>query len=296
MPATNEPYLHDGGAAGYPSHSRAIGSSPDAASGAVRYRLASMGDALAIDAQGLQKRFGSLRAVDGLDLQVPVGACYAFLGPNGAGKSTSISLLTGLFPPDAGQARILGLDLIRETLAIKQRIGVVPEELALFERMSGYDYLVFCGRMYGLSADQARERSRELLALTELEPRARALVADYSKGMRRRLAIGASLIHRPDLVFLDEPFEGIDIIAGAVIRALLRDLREAGVTVFITTHVLEIADRLATHAGVLLAGRVVASGQVGELRKRYDTATLEGVFQACAGAPRAAKTSLSWYR
>jgi ABC-2 type transport system ATP-binding protein len=254
-----------------------------------------MAAALAIEARGLVKRFGTFTAVAGLDLEVPAGACYAFLGPNGAGKSTSISILTGLFPADSGSARILGLDLAKETLAIKQRIGVVPEELALFERMSGYDYLVFCGRMYGLSASDARKRTEELLSMTELEPRARALVADYSKGMRRRLAFGAALIHRPEIVFLDEPFEGIDIIAGAVIRALLRDLRERGVTIFITTHVLEIAERLATHAGVLLEGRVVAAGPVATLKTQFKAATLEDVFHSCAGAPKAARTALSWY-
>lgn len=249
----------------------------------------------AIDAAGLIKRFGTLTAVDGLSLTVPAGACYAFLGPNGSGKSTSIGLLTGLFPPDAGSARILGFDVARETIEVKRRIGVVPEELALFERMSGHDYLIFCGRMYGLTAAVARERTRELLALTELEARSQSLVADYSKGMRRRLAIGAALIHRPELVFLDEPFEGIDIMAGAVIRALLRELRDRGVTVFLTTHVLEIADRLATHAGVLHAGKLAAAGSVDELRQRYSATTLEEVFHAVVGAPRAAQAGLSWY-
>lgn len=250
----------------------------------------------AIDARGLVKKFGDLTAVDGLDLQVPAGACYAFLGPNGAGKSTTIGLLTGLFPPDAGEARLLGLDLLREPLEVKRHIGVVPEELALFERMSGFDSLVFYGRLYGLAPEVARARADELLALTELTARGRTLVADYSKGMRRRLAIGAALIHRPQLVFLDEPFEGIDILAGAVIRALLRELRQAGVTILLTTHVLEIAERLATHAGVLLAGRLVAHGTLDELRAAYRTDTLEGVFHACAGAPRAALGGLSWYR
>jgi len=252
-------------------------------------------DALAIRSSGLVKRFGSFTAVNALDLEVPRGACYAFLGPNGAGKSTSIGLLTGLFPPDSGSADILGLDLLTQGMEIKRRIGVVPEELALFERMSGYDYLVFCGRMYGLAADVAHERTRELLALTELESRARALVADYSKGMRRRLAIAAAVIHKPDILFLDEPFEGIDIIAGAVIRALLRDLRDAGVTVFITTHVLELAERIATHAGVLLTGKVVASGELRALKQQYSVTTLEEVFHACAGAPVASRVALSWY-
>jgi ABC-2 type transport system ATP-binding protein len=250
----------------------------------------------AIDAVDLVKRFGDVTAVNGLSVTVPSGACYAFLGPNGAGKSTSIGLLTGLFPPDSGRARILGRDIVTDTVEVKRRIGVVPEELALFERMSGFDYLVFCGRMYGLPADVSIARTHELLTLTELESRSRSLIADYSKGMRRRLAIGAALIHRPDLLFLDEPFEGIDIIAGAVIRALLRDLRDRGVTIFLTTHVLEIADRLATHAGIVAGGKLVASDRVETLLERYKASNLEDVFHACVGAPRAAEGGLSWYR
>lgn len=255
-----------------------------------------MSDAPAIVARGLTKRFGAFAAVDGVNLEVPRGACYAFLGPNGAGKSTTIGMLSGLFPPDAGEARVLGIDLAANPIEARRRIGAVPEELALFERLSGADYLVFCARMYGLDAATARTRAAELLHLTELEPRANALVADYSKGMRRRLAIAAALIHRPEVVFLDEPFEGIDVLAGAVIRALLRELSRAGVTILITTHVLEIADRLATHAGIIQQGRMVASGTVEALREQHAAATLEDVFHACVGAPTAAHSGLSWYR
>lgn len=250
---------------------------------------------LAIETRGLTKRFGALPAVDALDLEVPTGACYAFLGPNGAGKSTTIGLLTGLYPPDTGSARLLGFDLATSPLEVKRRIGVVPEELALFERLSGFDSLVFCGRMYGLDAKVARDRADELLALTELSARATSLVADYSKGMRRRLAIAAALIHGPELVFLDEPFEGIDVVAGAVIRALLAHLRSAGVTILLTTHVFEIAERLATHAGVLVAGKLAASGSVEALTTAHGASTLEDVFHAVVGVPAASSARLSWY-
>ncbi len=250
----------------------------------------------AIFARGLVKRFGEVVAVGGLDLDVPPGACYAFLGPNGAGKSTSIGLLTGLFPPDAGVARIAGIDLRASPLEARRRIGVVPEELALFERMSGGDYLVFCGRMYGLAAGEARERATELLDRTDLAERQRSLIADYSKGMRRRLALAAALIHRPEVVFLDEPFEGIDVLAGQVVRSLVEMLNRAGVTVLLTTHVLEIADRLATHAGFLQRGRLVASGTVAALKERYRAATLDQVFRACVDATREEEAQLSWYR
>ena len=248
----------------------------------------------AIDATGLVKRFGTFAAVNDLSLQVPPGAFYAFLGPNGAGKSTTIALLTGIYRPDAGRIHLLGRDLKADPLDVKRRIGVVPEELALFERLTGRQYLVFCGRMYGLTSDEATARSEELLALTELSAKADTLVSDYSKGMRRRIAIAAAVIHGPGVLFLDEPFEGIDVVASAVVRELLKELKRAGVTLFLTTHVLEIADKLATHAGFIQAGKIVESGPVPELLARHDAAGLEGVFNAVVGTPVARGARLSW--
>jgi ABC-2 type transport system ATP-binding protein len=250
---------------------------------------------LAISCEGLVKRFGGFAAVDGLSLSVPEGAFYAFLGPNGAGKSTTIALLTGIYGADAGTVRILGRDLKREPLAVKAQIGVVFEELALFERLTGRQYLVFCGRMYGLSGDEASKRAVELLELVELKTKADALVADYSKGMRRRLAIAAAVIHGPKLVFLDEPFEGIDVLAAAVIRELLKELKRSGTTLFLTTHVLEIAEKLASHAGVIVAGRMRASGPVEQLEREHQAGSLEELFEKLVGAPRAAGVRLSFY-
>ncbi len=250
---------------------------------------------LAVHAERLVKRFGDLAAVDGLNLSVPAGSQYAFLGPNGAGKSTTIACLTGIYAPDEGSVSILGVDLKKDPLRVKARIGVVPEELALFERLTARQYLVFCARMYGLSAELAHARAPELLQLTELLPRADVLVADYSKGMRRRLAIAASLIHAPRLLFLDEPFEGIDVIAAGVIRELLRELKRAGVTVFMTTHILEIADKFASHAGIIVGGRVVAEGTLEHLFERFRADSLEDVFGACVGSRAAAGVRLAWY-
>jgi ABC-2 type transport system ATP-binding protein len=250
--------------------------------------------ALAIEAQGLIKRFGSFTAVNGLSLEVPRGACYAFLGPNGAGKSTTIAMLTGIYRADAGQIRILGADLQRDPLSVKRMIGVVPEDLALFERLTGRQYLIFCGRMYGLDAAEASRRTEELLGLTELMYKADSLVADYSKGMRRRIAIAAAVIHGPGVLFLDEPFEGIDVIAAAVVRELLKELKRAGVTLFLTTHVLEIADRLATHAGVIREGRIQVSGPVEALKAQFGATQLEEVFNAVIGTPKATGARLSW--
>ena len=249
----------------------------------------------AVDARGVVKRFGEFAALDGLDLRVERGAFFAFLGPNGAGKSTTIALLTGIYAPDAGQVDILGVDARKRPLEVKSRIGVVPEELSLFERLTGRQYLTFCGRMYGLAGDEAASRAEELLELTELTYKAGGLVADYSKGMRRRLAIAASLIHAPELIFLDEPFEGIDVIAAGVIRELLSELSRRGVTLLLTTHVLEIADRLATHAGIIREGKMVDQGSVAELCARHNADSVEGVFERIIGTPAARNARLAFY-
>jgi ABC-2 type transport system ATP-binding protein len=234
-------------------------------------------------------------ALDGLDLEVERGAFYAFLGPNGAGKSTTISILTGLYAPDAGEIEILGLNALDRALEVKSRIGVVPEELSLFERLTGRQYLTFCGRMYGLAGEVAADRAQELLRLTDLESRGGALVAEYSKGMRRRLAIAAALIHRPELLFLDEPFEGIDILAAGVIRDLLSELSRLGVTLLLTTHVLEIAERLATHAGIISAGKTLDQGSVAELEARHGVGSLAGVFERLVEVPASRNARLSFY-
>jgi ABC-2 type transport system ATP-binding protein len=249
----------------------------------------------AVEAKGLIKRFGDFTAVNALDMTIPRGSLYAFLGPNGAGKSTTISLLTGLYAPDAGSLSLLGLDALRDPLGVKSRVGVVPEELSLFERLTGRQYLTFCGRMYGLSGDESQRRADELLTLTELSFKGGALVTEYSKGMRRRLAIAAALIHAPDLVFLDEPFEGIDVVAAGVIRELLSELSRRGVTMLLTTHVLEIADRLATHAGIIRAGTLLDEGPVKELVARHEAKSLEHVFEKLIGVPVARDAKLSFY-
>ena len=250
---------------------------------------------LAVEARGLVKRFGGFTALDGMELTIPRGAFYAFLGPNGAGKSTTIALLTGVYAPDAGRIELLGVDAVAKPLEVKRRIGVVPEELSLFERLTGRQYLTFCGRMYGLGGDEAAARAAELLELTELTYKAGALVAEYSKGMRRRLAIAAALIHAPELVLLDEPFEGIDVLAAGVIRELLRELSRRGVTLLLTTHVLEIAERLATHAGVIRGGRMMDQGTVEALRERHRAPTLEAVFEKLISVPAARNAKLSFY-
>jgi ABC-2 type transport system ATP-binding protein len=224
----------------------------------------------AIETHALTRRFGEQVAVDGIDLRVPAGSFYGFLGENGAGKSTTISMLTGVLAPSAGDLRVLGLPVEDE---VKRRIGVVPDGLLLFDRLTGREHLIFVGRLYGLGRLESGRRADELLETMELAGDARKLIADYSFGMRKKLALAAALIHGPEMLFLDEPFEGVDAVAKSSLTALLSDLvRRGRLTVFITSHVLEVVERLCDHVGVIHRGRLVAQG------------TLAGVVQAVPGA------------
>ena len=251
---------------------------------------------VALSGEKLVKQYQDNRVLNQLDITIEEGALYALLGPNGAGKSTLIGILAGLYPPDAGAIRVLGFDPVRSPLEVKRRIGIVPEELALFERLTGLQQLMFCGRMYGLSAEETRQRAMELLKLTDLEAAASLVIANYSKGMRRRLAIATALIHGPSLVFLDEPFDGIDVIAARVIRELLEELRRKKVTILLTTHILEVADRLATHAGVLYEGKLQDQAEKSTLLQRYQSSDLEGVFQSLVAVSDIPQASLSFYK
>ena len=251
---------------------------------------------VALSGEKLVKQYQDNRVLNQLDITIEEGALYALLGPNGAGKSTLIGILAGLYPPDAGAIRVLGFDPVRSPLEVKRRIGIVPEELALFERLTGLQQLMFCGRMYGLSAEETRQRAMELLKLTDLETAASLVIANYSKGMRRRLAIATALIHGPSLVFLDEPFDGIDVIAARVIRELLEELRRKKVTILLTTHILEVADRLATHAGVLYEGKLQDQAEKSTLLQRYQSPDLEGVFQSLVAVSDIPQASLSFYK
>ena len=250
---------------------------------------------LAIETRGLTRTFGDLRAVDGVDLAVPAGSFYGFLGPNGAGKSTTIKCLTGLLQPTSGSMRILGLDPIADPVAVKRQVGVVPEDLALFERLTAFETLAFIGQVYGLDRRVVQQRSRELLELMDLTGAADTVVADYSHGMRKKLSLAAAMLPAPRLLFLDEPFEGIDAIASRQIKDLLLQFVAAGATVFLTSHILEIVERLCDQIGVIHKGRMVAQGPIEELRKDVGRgATLEEVFIDLVGASDAQKPVLEW--
>ena len=250
---------------------------------------------LAIETSGLRKTFGDLVAVDQIDLTVPRGSFYGFLGPNGAGKSTTIKCLTGLMTPTAGRFRILGLDPLVDPVGVKRRTGDVPEDLALFDRLTGLETLSFVGRVHGISTAQVRARAEELLALMELTKAAGEMVADYSHGMRKKLALSAALLPAPRLLFLDEPFEGIDAVASRQIRELLLQFVKGGGTIFLTSHILEIVERLCDHIGVIHRGRLVAQGPVAELRAGIGTGkSLEEMFLDLVGADRAEMPTMDW--
>jgi ABC-2 type transport system ATP-binding protein len=264
----------------------------------------------AIVTENLTRRFGELVAVDQVDLRVAGGQFFGFLGPNGAGKSTIIKMLTGLLAPTAGNIRILDLDLQRNPIEVKRQIGVVPEGLALFGRLTASEYLNFAGRMYGLDRDTAAQRTKELLDFMQLADRPKTLITDYSHGMQKKLAMAAAVIHGPKILFLDEPFEGVDAIASGTLKSMLQRMTARGSTIFLTSHVLEIVERLCSHVAIIHRGKLVAQGSLEELRAGIEARqgaaepsaasvagekmTLEQIFLNVVGGTRQREQELTW--
>ena len=248
---------------------------------------------LAIATDSLCRSFGDFRAVDNVALEVEPGTFYGFLGPNGAGKSTTIKMLTGLLVPSSGRIRVLGLDPLdsEQSLAMKSRIGVVPEDLALFDNLTAREYLTFVGRMHTMEKPLLRARIDELLPLFDLEKDEAKLTIEYSHGMKKKLALAAALLPDPDLLFLDEPFEGVDAVASRTIRKILATFVERGSTVFLTSHVLEIVERLCTHVGVIVAGKLVEQTSLAHLGSG---GSLERRFLEVVGSESEEVPQLSW--
>ena len=246
-----------------------------------------------IETTGLTRVFGTVRAVDGLDLKVEAGKFYGFLGPNGAGKSTTIKMLTGLLAPSSGSIRVLGEDLAQEDRAreVRRHVGVVPENLALFDNLTGREYLTFIGRMYLLPADTVRARCDELLAMMGLENEEKKLTLEYSHGMKKKLALAGALLPAPDLLFLDEPFEGVDAVSSKMLRDVLKTCVKRGATVFLTSHVLEIVEKLCTDVGIIAKGRLVHETSMDEVRRN---GSLEERFISAVGAEHVEAQQLSW--
>jgi ABC-2 type transport system ATP-binding protein len=266
-------------------------------------------DIAAVRTLALTRRFGDFTAVDDVNLSVAPGQFFGFLGPNGAGKSTTIKMLTGLLAPTSGTIEILGEDFTRNAVELKRQIGVVPEGLALFGRLTAPEYLTFVGRMYGLDKETTRQRTAELLDFMSLSGESKKLVTDFSHGMQKKLALAAAVIHGPRILFLDEPFEGVDAIAAGTLKAMLQGMIARGATIFLTSHVLEIVERLCSHVAIIQKGRLVAQGSLEELREgveaqhpgsgRAEKATLEEIFLNVLGAGHstgvpAPEQELSW--
>lgn len=247
----------------------------------------------AVTTEKLTRWFGDQCAVDNVDLRVEAGTFYGFLGPNGAGKSTTIKMLTGLMQPSAGSIRVLGKNPLdpSEAIEVKRQIGVVPDKLALFEYLTAVDYLTFIGRVFHLERQTLRERIQELLELMQLDRELNKLAKDYSHGMRKKLALAAALLPNPKLLFLDEPFEGVDVVASSMIRAVLLGFVERGGTVFLTSHILEIVERICTHVGIIAGGKLIEQMSLAEMRAG---GTLEGRFLEKLGFQPESTARLNW--
>jgi ABC-2 type transport system ATP-binding protein len=246
----------------------------------------------ALEIENLTKRFGEKTAVDGLTLRLEAGSFLGLLGRNGAGKSTTLKMVTGLLKPTEGSIRILGLDLASEDLAIRRLIGVMPEEMALLEYLTGPQYLRFVTRMYGLEDAVGDARREELFAKLDLAPAPKALVADYSYGMKKKLAFCAAIIHDPQVVFLDEPFEGIDAVTSRTIKDILKTLQRRGATLILTSHIMEVVEKLCPLIAILDEGRLLGFGSLDELRARGSADNLESLFVDLVGGVQTG--TLSW--
>jgi ABC-2 type transport system ATP-binding protein len=250
------------------------------------------GDAApALEIQGLYKRFGATVAVDDLWLSVPRGSFFGLVGPNGAGKTTSLSMAVGLLRPDAGEVRIFGLDVWRDPVRAKELVGVLPDGLSLPERLTGRELLTYTALLRGLDRATAAERAAELLGVLELAEAERTLVIDYSAGMRKKIGLATALIHAPKLLVLDEPFEAVDPVSASTIRTILARFVAAGGAVVLSSHVMELVEKLCDHVAVITRGRVVASGAVADVR---GGGSLEQAFVHLVGGRTGGTEGLSW--
>ncbi len=246
----------------------------------------------AVAVRELRKVYGDKAAVDGINLTVPRGCFFGFLGPNGAGKTTTIRMLMGLAPPTSGSIELLGLPMPEKDVEIKSRIGLVPDETLLFDHLTGAEFVEFVGRMYKLARPVARERAQELMALFQLDAATGKLIGEYSKGMRKRVAMAAALIHRPQLFLMDEPFEGVDAVGARLMKDILIDQVRQGATIFLTSHVLEVVERLCERVAIIHNGRIAVDGVISELRSGSES--LEDIFVRVVGGRDVIGESPDW--
>jgi ABC-2 type transport system ATP-binding protein len=245
----------------------------------------------AVVVRSLYKRYDTKVAVAGIDLEVPRACFFGLVGPNGAGKTTMIRMLTGLLRPDAGQVWVEGIDVWTNPVVAKARIGVLPDEFRLFDRLSGAELLEYCGLLRGMAPQLVAERSAELLEVLGLADAAATLVIDYSTGMRKKIALASALLHAPEVLFLDEPFEAIDPVSTRTLRTVLERFTDTGNTIVFSSHVMEVVERLCDRVGVMHLGRLIAEGPIDELRGGR---RLEEVFVDLVGAPADRAGTLGW--
>ncbi|MER7659930.1 ABC transporter ATP-binding protein [Streptomyces albidoflavus] len=247
----------------------------------------------AVRVRGLWKRFGQQTAVAGIDLELPAGKFIGLVGPNGAGKTTTLSMITGLLRPDEGTVEVVGHDVWRDPAEVKARIGVLPEGLRLFERLSGRELLAYIGRLRGLPGEVTDQRATQLLDVLGLAGSQHKLVVDYSTGMRKKIGLASALLHNPEVLFLDEPFEGVDPVSAQTIREVLEGYTASGATVVFSSHVMELVESLCDWVAVMAAGTIRADGAVAEVRG--EAASLQAAFLELVGAQdRSTGGTLDW--
>lgn len=250
-------------------------------------------------AEKLTKVYGDKVAVDAIDLAVAPGEFFGILGPNGAGKSTTIKMLCGLVRPTSGRGLVLGHDVRDDPVAVKAQIGIMPEEVNTYERLSGRELLIFTGRMHGLSRAEAASRTEELLRVVELsDEESRKMIVDYSMGMRKKTVLASALIHAPQVLFLDEPFNGIDAVTTQALRGVLQKLAARGVTIFFSSHVLEVVEKLCTRIAIIHKGRLQVVGTLPEIREKTGHASdtpLQDIFVKVVGG-NTERGDLSWVK
>ena len=246
----------------------------------------------ALATRNLHKEFNGVVAVDHIDLDVPIGSFFGLVGPNGAGKTTTLSMVTGLLRPDSGRAYIAGHDIWQDPIAAKSRMGVLPDGLRLFERLSGIEMLTYLGRFRGLPVEDVRSRAVELLQVLDLTDAGHKLVADYSTGMRKKITLAAALLHSPGVLLLDEPLEAVDPVSARVIRTVLTRYTAGGGTVIFSSHVMALVEELCSHVAVMDDGKIIAVGTLAEVRG--EAGSLDDAFLHLVGADDRGSGGLEW--
>jgi ABC-2 type transport system ATP-binding protein len=249
---------------------------------------------VAVGLRGLLKVYGAHVVVDHITLDVPVGSFFGLVGPNGAGKTTTLSMVTGLLRPDEGRVWVAGIDVWADPVSAKARMGVLPDGLRLFERLSGPELLGYLGRLRGMAADVVSHRSQELIHVLDLDEAGNTLVADYSTGMRKKITLAAALLHSPPVLVLDEPLEAVDPVSARIIRTVLTQYTAAGGTVIFSSHVMALVEGLCTHVAVMDRGRIVAAGDLATVRG--GAASLDDAFMHLVGADDFQRGGLEWLR